>query len=504
MALLISDIIFGVCIVLACSYLFHVVSRKTSNLPPGPVGWPLVGSLLQLHGLPNEALARLSKQYGPLMSVWLGCKATVVVSSAEMAEEVMHRQNHVFSGKISLDAATAFGYDQHSFVLSQVGPRWRALRRMSNNEMFTPRRLDAMKGLREEKVGALIQHIREAAADGRAVDIGECAFSITQNLLACTLFSQDIADLSSELTPGGFKSLVYEMLEIFSKPNLCDFFPALRWIDPQGLRRRNGNALTRLYVILDQLIDEHLRAYEAAAAKGEAKKKEDFLDVLLELTRDPNSGFTRENIRPLLSDMFIAGSESSATTIEWAMTELLRHPDKMAAAQSELKQAIGAGSFVKESDIMHLPYLMAVMKETLRLHTPGPVVPRRADATTTLGGFTIPKHTPILINVWAINNDDTLWDKPTAFLPERFIESDVNFNGKHFQFMPFGAGKRICPGIPLASRTVLLVLASLINSFSWTPSNQVAPEELDVKAKFRLVLQKAAPLKAFPSPLKDM
>ncbi|KAF3775623.1 putative cytochrome P450 508A4 [Nymphaea thermarum] len=463
-----NDIIVGLCVVLPCAYLFHLVSRKTSNLPPGPVGWPLLGSLLQLHGLPNEALARLSKQYGPLMTVWLGCKAMVVVSSAEMAEE-----NHVFSGKISLDAATAFGYDQHSFVLSQVGPRWRALRRMSNN--------DALKGLREEKVRALIQHIREAAADGRAVDIGECAFSITQNLLSCTLFSQDIADLSSELTPGGFKSLVFEMLEIFSKPNLCDFFPALRWIDPQGLRRRNGNALTRLYVILDQLIGEHSRAYEAAAAKGEAKKNEDFLD-----------------------DMFIAGSESSATTIEWAMTELLRHPDKMAAAQSELKQAIGACSFVKESDIMHLPYLTAVMKETLRLHTPGPVLPRRADATTTLGGFTIPKHTPMLINVWAINNDDTLWDKPTAFLPERFIESDVSFNGKHFQFTPFGAGKRICPGIPLASRTVLLVLASLINSFSWMPSNQVAPEELDVKAKFRLVLQKAAPLKAFPSPLKDI
>ncbi|KAF3773617.1 hypothetical protein EJ110_NYTH52225 [Nymphaea thermarum] len=329
--------------------------------------------------------------------------------------------------------------------------------------MFTPRRLDALKGLREETVGALIQHIREAAADGRAVDIGECAFSITQNLLACTLFARDIADLSSELTPGGFKSLVYEMLEIFSEPNLCDFFPALRWIDPQGLWRRNGNALTRLYVILDQLIDEHSRAYEAAAAKGEAKKNEDFLDVLLKLTRDPNSGFTRENIRPLLSDMFIAGSESSATTIEWAVTELLRHPDKMAAAQSELKQAIGACSFVKESDIMHLPYLTAVMMETLRLHTPGP---------------------------------------PIAFLPERLIESDVNFDGKHFQYMPFDGGKRICPGIPLASCTVLLVLASLINSFSWVPSNQVVPEELDVKAKFRLVLQKAAPLNAFPSPLK--
>ncbi|XP_031505473.1 geraniol 8-hydroxylase-like [Nymphaea colorata] len=497
---LIGDIIFALCIVLPCAYLFHLVSRKTSNLPPGPVSWPLVGSLLQLRGLPNEALARLSKQYGPLMTVWLGCKATVVVSSAEMAEEVMHRQKHVLSGRVSPDVATALGYDQHSFVLSQVGPRWRELRRMSNSELFTPRRLDGLKGLREEKVRTLLQHVREASTHGRAVDIHECVFATSLNLIACTLFSQDMVDLGSELTPGSFKSILFEMFEICLKPNLSDFFPALRWIDPQGLRRHNGNALTRVYAILDELIDKHLRAYEAAAAKGEAKKNEDFLDVLLELTRDPNSGFTRENIRPLLLDLFMAGSETSSNTIEWAMTELLRHPDKMAAARSELKQAIGASNFVKESDIMHLPYLAAVMKETLRLHPPAPLIPRRADATMTLGGFTIPKHSQMLINVWALGSDDTLWDKPTYFLPERFIESDVNFNGKHFQFMPFGAGKRICPGIPLASRIVLLVLASLINSFSWTPS----PEEVDVKAKFRLVPQKAIPLKAFASPLTEM
>ncbi|KAF3775622.1 putative cytochrome P450 519D1 [Nymphaea thermarum] len=453
MASLISDITFGLCIVLLCAYLFHLVSRKTSNLPPGPVGWPLVGSLLQLHGLPNEALVGLSKQYGPLMTVWLGCKATVVVSSAEMAEEVRHRQHHVFSGRFSPDVASALGYDQHSFAFSQVGPRWRELRRMSNSELFTPMRLDGLKGLREEKVRTLLQHVCEASADGRTVDIRECVFATTLNLMACTLFSRDM------LTPGGFKSIFTEMLEIGLKPNLSDFFPALRWIDPQGLQRRNGNALTRLYVILDELIDDHVRAYEAAAGKGEAKKNEDFLDVLLELTRDPNSGFTnsgftRENIRPLLchlaelalllystQDIFLAGSETSSTTIEWAMAELLRHPDKMAAARSELKQAVGSRNFVKESSIMHLPYLAAVMKETLRLHPPGPLIPRRADATTTLGGFTIPKHTQMLINVWVLCNDDTLWDKPTYFLQERFIESDVNFNGKRFQFTPFGAGK---------------------------------------------------------------
>ncbi|XP_031505470.1 ferruginol synthase-like [Nymphaea colorata] len=265
--------------------------------------------------MPHEEFARLSKQYGPLMTVWLGSRATVVVSSAEMAEEVLHRQNQVFSGRIVADVATALDYDLHSLAFSQVGPRWQALRRMSNSELFTPRRLDALKELREEKVRVLLQHVREASADGRAIDISEYAFGTTLNLMSSTLFSQDLVDLDSE-SAGEFKSFMWEMLETNWRPNLCDYFPVLRWIDPQGLRRRNRRILIRVYALFDELIDKHLRAYEDAAAKGEPKKNEDFLDVLLELTRDPNSGFTRENIRPMLLDLFIAGSETSATTLD--------------------------------------------------------------------------------------------------------------------------------------------------------------------------------------------
>ncbi|KAF3773339.1 Geraniol 8-hydroxylase [Nymphaea thermarum] len=415
MASLIVDLIFWLSIVLSSTYLLHLIARKTRNLPPGPVGLPVVGSLLQLSGMPHEAFARLSKQYGPLMTVWLGSRATVVVSSAEMAEEVLHRQNQVFSGRIVPDVATALEYDLHSFGLSQVGPRWQALRRMSNSELFTPRRLDALKELREEKVRVLLQHVREACADGRAIDISEYAFATTLNLVSSTLFSEDLVDLDSE-SAGEFKSFMWEMLEIGWRPNLCDYFPVLRWIDPQGLRRRNKRILTRVYVLFDKLIDKHLSAYEDAAAKGEPKKNEDFVDVLLELTRDPDSGFTKENIRPMLLDLFIAGSETSATTLEWAMTELLRHPDKMAAARSEIKQTVGEGNF----------------------------------------------------------------------------------------FIPFGAGKRICPGVPLASRMVLLVLASLINSFSWVLPNKMAPQDLDMEVKFRLVQQRANPLKVIPVPLTDM
>ncbi|CAN6456363.1 unnamed protein product [Victoria cruziana] len=187
------------------------------------------------------------------------------------------------------------------------------------------------------------------------------------------------------------------------------------------------------------------------------------------------------------------------------MTELLRHPNKLAAARSELKRTVGEGNIVKESDIMHLPYLEAIMKETLRMHLPVPLLlPRRADATAKLAGYTIPKHMQVIINVSAFSKDPNLWDKPECFMPERFLESDLNFKGTNFQFIPFGAGRRICPGIPLAHRMVLLLLGSLINSFSWVLPNQMAPEDLDVTAKFRMVQQKANPLKVIPAPPMDV
>ncbi|CAN6466446.1 unnamed protein product [Victoria cruziana] len=174
----------------------------------------------------------------------------------------------------------------------------------------------------------------------------------------------------------------------------------------------------------------------------------------------------------------------------------------MAAARSELKRIIGADRAVEESDIPHLTYLEAVLKETLRLHPPGPLLaPRRADATTCVGGFTIPKHAQILVNVWAIGRDSAYWEDATSFLPERFLESDVDFKGKKFQFIPFGAGRRICPGMPSAVRLSLLVLASLIHSFSWAPPGGLPPEEIDMESRFRFTLRKAMPLKAFPSPL---
>jgi len=216
--------------------------------------------------------------------------------------------------------------------------------------------------------------------------------------------------------------------------------------------------------------------------------------------------FTVTDIRGYLSDIFGAGSDTTTATIEWAMAELIRNPEIMKRAQKELDEVVGDKRKVEESDTDRLPYLRAVVKEVFRLHPTVPLlVPHKADRRCEVGGFVIPKNSEILVNVWAIGRDPAIWNEPSRFMPERFICGDKKINGmeyrgQHFELIPFGAGRRMCVGLPLASRMVHLVLGSLLHSFEWAPPDGMNPEQVDMTDKFGLTLKKAVPLYAIPTP----
>jgi len=203
-----------------------------------------------------------------------------------------------------------------------------------------------------------------------------------------------------------------------------------------------------------------------------------------------------------LQDMFQAGSETTAVTIEWAMAELIRNPERLKRAQAELEEVVGFNRMVEESDTDRLPYLRAVVKEVFRLHPAVPLlIPHRADNRCEIAGFVIPKHSRVLVNVWGMGRDPQIWSQPLKFFPERFIEmNSVDYRGKHFELIPFGAGRRICVGLPLASQMVHLVLGSLIHSFEWAPPKGMGTEQIDMTEKFGLTLQRALPLVAVPTP----
>ena len=194
----------------------------------------------------------------------------------------------------------------------------------------------------------------------------------------------------------------------------------------------------------------------------------------------------------------MAGTDTTSTTVEWAMAELLHNPEVLSKAQAELDQVIGKRNQVTESDIARLPYLQAVVKETFRLHPAVPFLPpRKADAEMEICGFTIPKGAQVLVNAWAIGRDSSLWDNPNKFMPERFLGSDIDVRGRNFGLIPFGGGRRICPGLPLAMRMLHLMLGSLINSFDWKLEDE---KTMALEDKFGLTLQLAQPLRAVPKP----
>jgi len=222
---------------------------------------------------------------------------------------------------------------------------------------------------------------------------------------------------------------------------------------------------------------------------------------LLEYRSESGETFSKKDIIPLLFYMFLAGSDTTTSTIEWAIAEAIRNPRIMKKAQAELDEVIGKDRRFEESDIDRLPYLHALVREVFRLHPPTPLlIPHRAESMCAVAGYMIPKDTKVLVNAWAIGRDPSIWNEPLEFKPERFMESEIEYKGQNFELIPFGAGRRICPGLPLAHRMVHLVIASLLHAFNWSLPDGITPDNLDMTEKFGITLQKALPLIAVPSP----
>nr|AFK37605.1 unknown [Lotus japonicus] len=196
--------------------------------------------------------------------------------------------------------------------------------------------------------------------------------------------------------------------------------------------------------------------------------------------------------------MLVGGSDTSSNTVEFAMAEIMHKPEVMKRVQDELEGVVGKDNMVEESHLHKLPYLLAVMKETLRLHPTVPLlVPHCPSEATSTGGYTIPKGSRVFVNVWAIHRDPSIWEKPLESDPERFLDAKWDFCGNDFSYFPFGSGRRICVGIPMAERSVLYFLATLVHMFNWTVPEG---EKLDISEKFGITLKKKIPLVAIPTP----
>lgn len=203
--------------------------------------------------------------------------------------------------------------------------------------------------------------------------------------------------------------------------------------------------------------------------------------------------------RVVVQEMFFAGSETTSISIEWGFTELLRNPRAFKKVREEIDRVVGVNRMVEESDMENLPYLQAVVKEALRLHPALPLLlPRNTMEDTEYMGYEIPKGAQVFVNAWAIGRDPEYWDDPLTFKPERFLNSSVEYKGQHFELIPFGSGRRICVGFPLAHRVVHLTLATLVQAFDWDLGPGVKPLDIDMEERLGLTLRKKNPIKVIP------
>ncbi|WJX14274.1 hypothetical protein P8452_04566 [Trifolium repens] len=469
--------------------------NRKRNKPPGPTGLPIIGNLHQLGSEPHCTLSSLAKTYGPIMSLRFGSVTVTVASSPTTAQEILQKNDQSFANRPIPESVAAQPNVNDTLAWAPADSRWRNRRRICTTQIFTSQRLDLLQHLRHRKVEQLVQHLHKKAAEKTTVDIGELAFATMLNLVSNTVFSEDLVDAEFE-SAGEFKELVWRIMEDAGKVNVSDYFPVLKRFDLQGVKRHVKVSYERLHEIFDRMIKKRVEDRENLSGDGGG----DFLDVLLDhCQQHKDSVFSVESIKPLVLDLFIAGSDTSGSTTEWAMAELLRNPNIMKKARNEVIQVIDKSNQVKESDIPTLPYIQSIVKETLRLHPPVPLLlPYIASNDVEINGYTIHKGNQVLINAWSIGRNPEYWDDPLLFRPERFLDSKVDFKGRDFEYLPFGAGRRICPGIPLANRMIVLMLAALLHSFEWELPQGVTPEMLDMREQYGITLKKLVPLSAVP------
>ncbi|KAK1438676.1 hypothetical protein QVD17_04486 [Tagetes erecta] len=468
--------------------------RKT-KLPPGPLGFPIIGNLLELGPKPHESLAKLAQRYGPLMTIRLGSITTVVASTPDAAREILQRKDEVCSGRLIIDAAKGLENLEATMLWMSPNETWRAIRKALNLYLTNPQKLNALSGLRQDVVDETMKFVRESGHKKVSVDIGKLAFSMVLNQLSNTLLSQNVTSYESDNIKG-FKTAVATVMEVLGRFNIADVIPVMKPLDPQNIRRRAKAAYQWLDEVTERLVSERLKHRESKLPRFG-----DMLDSLLEFSQENQDKFKLVHIKVLLADLFIAGTDTVTNTVTWAMSELLRNPDMLLRLRQEVDQIVGQDGKIKEEKILGLLYLNAVIKETMRLHAPSPLLaPHKTETEVKLGNYIVPAETQILVNVWAIGRDPSFWESPTSFMPERFLKNEIDYKGQHFEFLPFGSGRRRCPAMPLAPRMVSLILASFVYHFDWKLPHD--KDEMDMNGVFGLSLQKATPLIATPIPVK--
>ncbi|KAL2337553.1 hypothetical protein Fmac_011999 [Flemingia macrophylla] len=469
------------CLSLPIFFLFliqNLRNLKKPSLPPGPKGLPLIGNL---HQLDNSILClqfwQLSKKYGPIFSLRLGLRQAIVISSPKLAKEIFKNHDLQFCGRPKQLAQQKLSYNGSEMVFSPYNEYWREIRKICVAHIFSSKRLSTFYSIREFEVKHMIKKISKHSSSSGVTNLSELLISLTSTIICRIAFGRRYEEEESERSR--FHGLLNELQFLMGTFFVSDYIPFTGWIDKlRGLHARLERNFKELDEFYQEVIDEHMDPNRRHT------EEQDIVDVLLQLKNDRSLSvdLTFDHVKGLLMNILAAATDTTAATSVWAMTALIKNPRVMKKVQEEIRNLGGTKTFLDEDDIKKLSYFKAMIKETLRLHLPSQLlVPRESNEECIIDSYQIPVKTIVYVNAWVIHRDPETWKNPEEFCPERFLDNDIDFRGQEFELIPFGAGRRICPGLPMAVVTLELVLANLLHSFDWELPQGMTNEDIDVE-----------------------
>ncbi|KAM0848064.1 hypothetical protein ACQ4PT_054618 [Festuca glaucescens] len=466
--------------------------------PPSPPSkLPLIGHMHLIGSDPHVSLATLAAKHGEsgLMLLCLGQVLNLVVSTPHAAEAVLRTHDHVFANRPHNAFADTL-LDGADIAFAPYGEFWRQMRRLLTTHLLSARKVLSLRHGREEEVRLVIAKIQDAETAGAAVDMTKLLSTYTNDTACRTVSGKFFREEGrNEL----FREVIDGNVAAFGGFNPQDYFPSLAKVDmlSRVLFSKMQRLRKRWDELLDRIIDDH--ASKASLQQQQEDQDADFVDVLL--SRQHEYSLTRQHIKAILIDMFVAGTDTSYVVLEFAMAELMRKPHLMAKLQAEVRDKIPKDQqMFTEDDLGRMPYLKAVLKETVRLHPPLPLLlPHLTVEKCLIDGLTIPAETRVIINVWAIGRDARSWEDADRFMPERFESAAaLDFKGRDFQLLPFGGGRRICPGINFGMSTVEIMLANLVYCFDWEPPVGMRHEDIDMTDVFGMTVRRKEKLLLVP------
>ncbi|CAA7051838.1 unnamed protein product [Microthlaspi erraticum] len=490
------------------SFIFLKKNRNPKSKlqpPPGPPSFPIIGNLHLLQGLPYRCFHQLSLKYGPVMLLRLGFVPTVVVSSREAAEEVLKTNDLETCSRPTFAGPDKLLNGSIDITFAQYNESWKENRKVAMMELLNIKKVQSFRYIREEEMDFLVKKVSESALQQSPVDLTKTFFFITASIMCRSALGQNLHEREDKI-----EELVIETALTLDCFRFSDSFPCrlgwfLDWLFQ--MNKRLNKVCKKLDAFCQLVIDEHLKPDGKKTRDPPAHIVAGLFNMIEKHGHRDSSKRNMDQIKAVLVvkpyiiiyDLFLGGIDNGAITLIWVMAELMRNPRVMRKAQDEIRTILGSKrERITEEDIDKVEYVKLIIKESFRLHPPLPLLVRKTRSHVKIQGYDIPPDTSIMINIWKIARDPKHWESPEDFIPERFIDSSIYYKGQNFELLPFGSGRRICPGIAMAIPILELGLLNLLYFFDWRLPDGMIDQGVDMEENGTISVGKKRPLLLVP------